>query len=98
MTRDVRASVNKADAVAAALGYHVRESDCRHIDGTVSLDVEGYGQLIEVVFRVNPVTGYHRFHHGFIHHGLNGDVIPTWAKVQDTLMSCRNVAVAFPGK
>ncbi|MEX5637233.1 NUDIX domain-containing protein [Parafrankia sp. FMc2] len=87
-TRNPRASVERATALARSLGYRVRESDCRDIDGTVNLDIAGYGDLVEVWFKEHPTTGYLRFHRGFLHgSAMSGDWCTTWTATAELVTS-----------
>lgn len=88
--RDPRRSVDRAHAIGAAIGYTTTESDCRDIDGTLTVEFQGFSEIIQATFKVDPATGYLRFDRGFIYGGANGDRIPTWAHVERTLISCRD--------
>lgn len=89
MSRDPqRASITDAARLAESYGYAVRETDCRDIDGTVSLDLSGFGELIELTYREHPATGYLRWHRGFIHNAVNGDRIPTWREARLMIVAC----------
>lgn len=83
-------SVDGVAEFARNLGYAVLSSDYKDLDGTYVLDIEGYGEVIEVTFRYHPVTGFLRFHHGFIHDSCGGgDKLTSTARVKSDLKAIR---------
>ncbi len=93
MSRNLRASVDRALALGGQLGYRVRESDCRDIDDTVTVEFDGHRQLIEARFKTAPATGFLRFDRGFIYASSGyADPIETWRRVEETLVSYAELA------
>jgi hypothetical protein len=83
-----RLSLSRVATLARSLGYVVTETDCRDINGTVSLDCSlALGHtVIEVLFRADPDTGYLRFWQGFEHGNKGGgDKYRTWKQTADLL-------------
>lgn len=75
---DPRRSLRAAAKLGADLGYTVRETDLRDINGQVMLDLDGHGKLFEVYFAEDRRTGYLRFDRVFMDVGRSGDTFTTW--------------------
>ena len=85
--RDARQSVDRAVRLGRKLGYKVRQADFRDIDGTVMVEYDWYGELVELYFKEHPRTGYLRFHMGFRHGGTSGDRYYRWHAIEDLVRS-----------
>lgn len=71
------ASVNRATAFGEMCGFRVHTIDLREINGTVMVDLDGYGECVEVYFQQSP-TGYLAYHRTFLHGGISGDWWRSW--------------------
>lgn len=73
--RDPRLTITDVIEEAESLGYQVTEREpCETGDDVeITLDITGYGELIEASFRRNEETGYWKFYRGFRHGNITGD-------------------------
>jgi len=71
VTRGARSTIREVSLLGRAHGFYVTETDCRDIDGTLTVDLDGHGDLLEIVFR-RTATGYWGFHHSFMHNNYGG--------------------------
>lgn len=82
------ASVNRATAFGEMRGFRVHTIDLREVNGTVMVDLDGYGEVIEVYFKLNK-SGYVAYHRTFIHGPVRGgDWLRSWNKTEEYLYSC----------
>lgn len=87
--KSVRASIDAAAARARSLGFRVRENDFRDFGAGVALDVEGFGELVELHYAENPVTGFLRWKCAYVHRDDGrADLVRTWRDARDLLTAC----------
>ena len=84
MPRHPRRSIDTAIYRAWTLGFKTRE--IVYDDGEIMVDVEGFGELIELYYKPNAATGYLNFKSAFMHGGHGGgDRIRAWKRVSRLL-------------
>lgn len=83
-----RTTIEQHKKAVRNLGFIVGpETGLRNIDETITFDVVGFGELIELHYKQSSHTRYFKFHYAFIHYGLRGDKINTWKKTHKLLIS-----------
>lgn len=70
--RNVVETLDAIVDLGRAHGFYVTGTDLRDLDGQYSLDLDGHGELLEVTFRQDPVTGYFRYESTFQHDNHGG--------------------------
>ena len=90
-----RWNIDAAAALARSLGYRVRETDFRDLNAGVVLDVEGFGELVELHYQEHPDSGFLRWKCAYVHRN-NGrtDTVGTWRGARALL----NLYAAHPGE
>lgn len=91
MARNPRHSIDHAIQVARSFGFTTHEFE--EFFGLVTVDVRGYGELIELHYR-RSATGYLAFSHSFIHGKTSGDKTKTWRDTRDMLRSVAGASSA----